>query len=418
LLVILALIGSATELCAQFNPCALTWHNVVRDGTPNSPGVLINQAVAFDSRRQVAVLFGGNNPLTGVFDTSDTWEWNGQNWTKRNSGQAPSRRDAAMAYDSDRGVCVMFGGGTNIFLNETPFNDTWEWNGLVWTLRQGNNPNSTNQPPPMEGPQLAYDSIRRRMVLIGSSQHIGSDVQPITRTWEWDGNNWSVHSNAPPPRIESAMAFDPIRGVTVLFGGLDYENNDFLNDTWIWNGTIWTRATVTSAPVARRQHAMAFDVRRRVMIMFGGYDLDVERPFHDTHEWNGSSWAYVTNANTFGLSGRRHHQMWYETGQQRAMVFGGTVSLRGPDGAYHHTIYDSIYEARPPGRWVAFNYAGQPALTEDGFFDTPFNTLAEAVNAAPSGCTINLKSGSQAEVITIIKALTLDAFYGPVTIGP
>src|SRR5580765_6601415 len=225
------------SLMAQFNPCELTWYNVTLAGSPNSPGVLLGQAVAFDSRRQVAVFFGGDNPLTSVFSTSETWEWNGSVWTMRNSGQAPARKDGAMAYDSDRAVCVMFGGGTNVFINETPFNDTWEWNGSVWTLRQGNDVSATTQPPPMEKPMLVYDSLRRRTVLLGSSQHIGSEVKPVTRTWEWDGNRWSVQSNPPPPLIDSAMAFDPVRRVTVLFGGTGYNSGAYLNDTWTWDGT-------------------------------------------------------------------------------------------------------------------------------------------------------------------------------------
>ena len=109
--------------------------------------------------------------------------------------------------------------------------------------------------------------------------------------------------------------------------------------------------------------------------------------------------------------------MWYETGAQRVMVFGGTISARAPNGAYVHTIYDSVYEARPPGQWVDFNYPGQPSLSETGLFDTPFNTLAEAVNAASAGCTINLKTGSRTEAITIAKPLNLEAYYGSVTIG-
>lgn len=57
-------------------------------------------------------------------------------------------------------------------------------------------------------------------------------------------------------------------------------------------------------------------------------------------------------------------------------------------------------------------------MIENGFFETSFNTLAEAVADASPGCTINLKTGSRTETIFINKHLTLDAFYGPVTIGP
>jgi hypothetical protein len=410
-------VGFPFSLSAQYNPCELRWLNVVRDGTANSPGVFINQAVAFDSRRQVTVFFGGQNQLAGVLHTSETWEWNGANWIKRNSGEATARREAAMAYDSDRGVCVLFGGGTNILQGHTPFNDTWEWNGSNWTLRQDNNPTASDRPPPLERPMLVYDSFRRRMILSGSSEHFDFDIRPITRTWEWDGNSWSVHSNAPPPRLNSAMAFDPIRRVTVLFGGTGYNGGSYLNDTWTWDGTIWKLAPVASAPAPRDQHAMAFDLHRKVLVLVGGASGNIEAPFNDTFEWNGVSWSYVPRADTLGLSPRQLHKMWYETAQQRVMLFGGKVSLRGSDGTYHHTIYDSVYEARPPGQWVAFNYPGQPTSGENGFFNTPFNTLAEAVNAASAGCTINLKSGSRAETISITKQLQLEAYYGPVTIG-
>jgi hypothetical protein len=109
--------------------------------------------------------------------------------------------------------------------------------------------------------------------------------------------------------------------------------------------------------------------------------------------------------------------MWYETGTQRGMVFGGTISSQLPDGTLVHTIHDDVFEARPPGQWVDFNYPGQPSFDENGGFSTPFNTLAEAVSAVSPGCRINLKTGSRAEAITITKQLQLEAYYGWVTIG-
>ena len=399
------------NLSAQLDRCSLTWQRI---NPPNTPDLLLGQATAYDSRRQVAVLFGGSNPLTGVRPTSDTWEWNGASWTKRNSGQAPARSDAAMVYDSDRGVCGPFGGGTNSFQSEIPFNDTWEWDGATWTLRQANNASATDQPPPLDYPIMVYDSFRKRIVLSGSTERVGGEINPVTRTWEWDGSSWSVYSNAPPPRYRSAMAFDSARRVTVWFGGTPHTAGDALSATWTWDGITW-KIAATSGPAPRSEHAMAFDVHRKVLVMFGGYDGDILAPMYDTHEWNGTSWTYIPNANTLGLTGRRLHKMWDETGAQRLMVFGGTVSFRSADGVFSHQIYDTIYEARPPGLWVDFSYPGQPS--EDGFFYTPFNTLAEAVNVARDGCAINLKAGSRAEAITITKALRLEAFYGPVTIG-
>ncbi|MHC1769635.1 MAG: hypothetical protein AB9869_36025 [Verrucomicrobiia bacterium] len=225
---------------AQLDPCGLHWRRVTAS---NSSGQLVGRASAYDSARGVTVFFGGNNPLTGVHHRGEIWQWNGMIWARRTSMvQPPPRTDAAMAYDSERGVCVLFGGGTNIFEHEIPFNDTWEWNGANWTLRRSSDPAGGNRPPPLDGPMMAYDSHRKRVVLIGSSERDGNDIRPVERTWEWDGDSWSVHDRsttetpAPPPRIDAAMAYVSVRKVTVVFGGVAYTGG-YLDDTWIWDGT-------------------------------------------------------------------------------------------------------------------------------------------------------------------------------------
>ena len=66
------------------------------------------------------------------------------------------------------------------------------------------------------------------------------------------------------------------------------------------------------------------------------------------------------------------------------------------------------------GTWVDFGYAG----VEDGTVTHPFNTLAEAINAAPDGGLINLQAGSTSEPITINRAVKLQSYWGgTVTIG-
>ena len=75
--------------------------------------------MAFHAGSGVTVLFGGiENPTR----FNDTWEWNGTNWVQtETTGPAP-RYDISMAYDSARGVCVLFGG-----LGSSIFDDTWEY---------------------------------------------------------------------------------------------------------------------------------------------------------------------------------------------------------------------------------------------------------------------------------------------------
>ncbi len=68
----------------------------------------------------------------------------------------------------------------------------------------------------------------------------------------------------------------------------------------------------------------------------------------------------------------------------------------------------------PSETWVEFQYSG----VEQGSFAQPFNTLAEAVNAASHGGIVRFKrSGSSAEALTISKRLDFQASGGAVTIG-
>ena len=84
-------------------------------------------AMAYDKQRQVVVLFGGFVP-SGQ-DAADTWEWNGVTWTQRTpAGSLPVPRGAhRMVYDEARGQTVMVGGYRTP--QQSTLSDTWLWNG-------------------------------------------------------------------------------------------------------------------------------------------------------------------------------------------------------------------------------------------------------------------------------------------------
>src|SRR5262245_56898322 len=67
--------------------------------------------------------------------------------------------------------------------------------------------------------------------------------------------HWSrAAGDHPVGRFLHAMAYDSIRGVTVMFGGTDFDNP--LGDTWEWDGKNWTLRS-TSGPAPRENAAMA-----------------------------------------------------------------------------------------------------------------------------------------------------------------
>ncbi len=133
-------------------------------------------ATAYDATRQRLVLFGGQSG-TGV--VNDTWEWDGERWSRAAADGPTGRAGHAMAFDAARGVVVLWGGVT---AGQDLPAETWLWNGTAWTRRDGPGP------PGRFGHQLVWMPARGRLALIGGRDAQGerSDV------WEWDGERWSA----------------------------------------------------------------------------------------------------------------------------------------------------------------------------------------------------------------------------------
>jgi hypothetical protein len=76
---------------------------------------------------------------------------------------------------------------------------------------------------------LVYDRFRGVCVLFGGT----TLFEASNETWEWDGESWFLRDiGGPSPRVNPAMGYDSARRVALLFGG--YLGTDFLGDTWEW----------------------------------------------------------------------------------------------------------------------------------------------------------------------------------------
>ena len=196
-------------------------------------------------------------------------------WTDRTrvstASWPPLNQTGAMAYDDWRLKVVMFGG----FGDKS--NNLWEWDGKAgtWTLMQQL---GGLRPSRRVGHALAFDSTRGKLVLYGGIDETGASNN---ETWEWDGDTQTWTQKAPgpvPSRWGHAMAFDETIGQIIMFGGahrdpklgdgelLDTWQYDPANDEW----TNWTYPLPGIWPRARKGHAMAFDPSRGLTVMYGG----------------------------------------------------------------------------------------------------------------------------------------------------
>jgi hypothetical protein len=304
-----------------------------------SPPARTFAATAYDSIRDRVVLFGGGAP--NFADLDDTWEWDGSTWTNRAPAISPPPLAAAvMAYDTARGRSVLFGGSTPTAV----ISDTWEWDGNTWIRRD-----LATSPPPMAWAAMAYDSARGRMVLFGAFNAFGGW---FSETWEFDGATWTQAHPANYPssgRRGAAMAFDSSRNRIVMFGGSDPSVSVRTAETWEWDGTNWMRKTPTVSPYERLWHAMAFDPQRNRTILFGGDHL---QPYYlgdtnDTWEWDGSQWTRDWTAAAPSI--RSGHSMVYDSAIGRMVLSGGNNAGVSPS-----TYPDDTWElgagiVTPPG---------------------------------------------------------------------
>lgn len=253
--------------------------------------------------------------LGGIDNAQDSalWSWNGERWRQRAFNGGSGRGHAAMAYDSHRNQLIVQGGFEAIFGTDTVnrFNDTWEWDGRSWRVV------ATDGPAQRDHHAMVYDPVRRVTILFGGNKFNGTSNDLLADTWSWDGRKWTKLADAgPPARATHRMVFDGARKRVVMFGGWGPDDK-LLNDTWAWDGQAWTRIA-EGGPSARFATRMAYDGARDRIVLFGGRggagDLG------DTWEFDGQAWKQLELA---GPPIRNIHDMAYDSKNRRVVMFGG-----------------------------------------------------------------------------------------------
>jgi hypothetical protein len=286
--------------------------NWTNSPTSTIPVVSSDAAMATDSIAGTVTMFGGYG--NGDY-RSETWDWNGADWTQRTSiGATPSKR-GAFGFTEDPGSqrLLMFGGmNAEDGGDAEAFGDTWTWDGAEWKAV-----NSVELAPgPRVFSAMVFDKRRGRSVLFG-----GYYFQCLADTWQLDRFTWTggVVNGSPPGRRYHSLAYDDARGVTVLFGGYCA---GYFGDTWVWDGLTWTSLSPAASPPARADAVTVYDSRRERVVMFGGYDGSDN--FADTWEWDGTTWHDVTPASGSPAS-RWGHTMAYDASRGVTVMYGGNV---------------------------------------------------------------------------------------------
>lgn len=242
----------------------------------------------------------------------ELWAWRGEGWELVDASGPEARGFAAVARDPDRGVLVVHGGASS---TGVAFDQTLEWDGRDWT----EHPAPAKGPGPRDGAGIAYDANGGRMVLFGGA--VGSEQQPDT--WAWDGTAWTaLAETGPRPRFISLMTEERELGGILLHGGhwVDGSEDEFLDDTWLWDVESWNELPTDGAPGPRVNAPGAWDERLGGIVMFGGGTGAGEPMSDETWLWR-DGWTLVETEG--GPSPRNGHRLAFDASRQVLVLVGG-----------------------------------------------------------------------------------------------
>ncbi|HEY4026156.1 MAG TPA: hypothetical protein VGO86_06970 [Candidatus Dormibacteraeota bacterium] len=150
-------------------------------------------------------------------------------------------------------------------------------------------------PVPRSGAAVAYDPRRGLLVMFGGTT---DGVTPLDDTWTWDGTHWSrQHPAASPPQRTVTTEVTPGRGskpvaVRPLLMAYDGVSGTLVlygvpGGTWTWDGQTWQPHAGSTAPDGAV--AMAYDPASRAVLLY----LASTGGTSQTWRWDGASWTQL-----------------------------------------------------------------------------------------------------------------------------
>jgi len=103
-------------------------------------------------------------------------------------------------------------------------------------------------------------------------------------------STWTeVNISGPSARYYHAMVYDAKRKKIVVFGGTSGSGSS-LSDQWEWDGKQWEKISVDAPyPYLRTEHAMAYHMNKRMIVLFGGWKSGWGNPYQS------DTWIYKNN---------------------------------------------------------------------------------------------------------------------------
>jgi len=240
------------------------WHQLTGGGPPARE----NAAVAKFELGGIegVVLFGGYD---GSGYLNDTWIFDGVSWEEPTvSGNIPTpRADHAMAWDPVAERVVMYGGrnsgGTR---NETYLFDpaALQWSNQTPGVIGG----------PVSGlysHAMAYDSQRGEMVLYGGTPVESNHPEASWWIYSVSANQWTIEDTGGEIRFDHTLTDVPVLGGLMLTGGQSGIAGVY-DDAHFWDGTLRTESATKLGKTKLTAHQAVYSEATEQLVVYGGFD--------------------------------------------------------------------------------------------------------------------------------------------------
>lgn len=276
-----------------------SWVNITSVVGAN-PGPLYYATMTYDPQLGALIMFGGETPQYS--GSNNLWTFQNGHWSELNpecTPECPAPAQAApMVYDSKDGYVVLAD------TSESGNSCTFTFVNDLWTgLPLESSSNSSRPCPPMTYDSGSFVEGVGAMGYDLTSQEVLYYV--YNQTWLYSGGNWTEVTNqdghAPGWMVNEMMSNDSQTGAILLYGGMclhGFEecNSTFTyNDTWVYQGGVWTNDTnegLSPEPLARA--AMTYDPSESAVMLFGGSP--------EQGMFTNSTWAWSSDVGLSGLA--------------------------------------------------------------------------------------------------------------------
>lgn len=276
--------------------------------------------MAYDSESGLVILYGGQK--TGDYQDPanylhETWTFDPIThvWTQVFPAVSPGGSSGgSMTYDSQADRCIL-----SIVADDYSALQTWAYdaNTNTWTrLADG--------PRVAVGQRIVYDSKADRIILFGGFGPPWTYGQGIFHeTWAYDYNTdtWTNMQprSYPPGRNYQGMTYDSRADRVVMWGKVYFHPNKAVVWTYDYNTNVWQSFAYTNGPALRDYINLVYDERADRVIMYGGYDYGNDETW--IYNLNTHTWKPMQPTNNPGLLSR--YSMVYASNVNRTILYGG-----------------------------------------------------------------------------------------------